>query len=447
MVRFFCIIAALLIIVSLTPAVRAQEVPADVGVKAQEGPSGLPKNYEAYDLGELYVKGETLPTSQEVTQVSVVTQGEIEATHSQNVADALSHVPGITITVGTKNQPNVSLQGLNQTETLVLIDGVPYYETNYGLLNLKTIPVEMIDHIVVEKGVSSVLYGPNSLGGVINIITKKPTERPSLDLKAEYGDYQASDLSVSHGMKVGPVSYWFGYDRQDSKGWYLSNGFQPQETQLNYRGPGGKTVTEVIEGGGVRDNSYFHMDSLWGKVGIEPSAGSEYYLNMNYTSANFGAPASLYQDTIFLSPGQQFSQLWTWPAYNNIGADLSGQQKVNDWVTLKGKLFYHYHEDVGDFYADPALTQELARSTYKDSTLGGNILDEMNLAANDTLRASFMYRRDDHQSDSLDVPALPGRRLLHGLLRPRGHVEPDQAPFHRGRRCLRLVGRAECERG
>ena len=132
-------------------------------------------------MGELYVKGEKLPTSQEVTQTTVVTQEEIEATHSQNVADALSHVPGITVSMGVKNQPSISLQGLNQTETLVLIDGVPYYETNFGLLNLTTIPVEMIDKIVVEKGVSSVLYGPNSLGGVINIITRKPTDRPSLD--------------------------------------------------------------------------------------------------------------------------------------------------------------------------------------------------------------------------------------------------------------------------
>ena len=259
----------------------------------------------------------------------------------------------------------------------------------------------MIDKIVVQKGVSSVLYGPNSLAGVINIITRKPTETPSLELRAEYGDYRADEESISHGMKVGMFSYWFGYDRQDSKGWYLSNGFQPQVTTLMYKGPGGKTVNEVIEYGGVRDNSAFHMDSMWGKVGIEPTPGSEYYLNMNYTSANFGAPASLYQDMIFTSPGSQFSQLWTWPAYNNFGADLSGQQKVNDWVTLKGKLFYHSHEDVGDFFYNSALTQEIARSTYKDSTMGGNILSEMNVASTDTLRAAFNYRRDDHQQTAL----------------------------------------------
>ncbi len=307
MKRLLCVIAALMFIATFTPVIRAQEAPANAGIEAQKGPSTLPKNYDAYDLGELYVKGEKLPTSQAVTQMSTVTQDQIEVYHSRNVAEALSHVPGITITTGAKNQPNVSLQGLNQTETLVLIDGVPYYETNYGLLNLKTIPVDMIDHIEVTKGVSSVLYGPNSLAGVINIITKKPTEKPSLDLKAEYGDYQASDLSVSHGMKVGPLSYWFGYDRQDSKGWYLSNDFQPQTTSIAHRP--GATTTAVIENGGVRDNSDFHMDSFWGKVGIEPSKGSEYYLNMNYTSANYGGPASLYSDTVFTSPGSQFSQL------------------------------------------------------------------------------------------------------------------------------------------
>ncbi len=399
MKRVLGAVAALLIMVSLNPRAQAQEVRADATMKAETGSIGLKKNYESYDLGELYVKGERLPTSQEVTQMSVVTQEQIEATHSQNVAQALSHVPGIVITTGFKNQPSVSLQGLNQTETLVLIDGVPYYETNFGLLNLKTIPVEMIDRIVVEKGVSSVLWGPNSVAGVINIITRKPTEKPSLDIKAEYGDYQASDLSLSHGMKKGVLSYWFGYNRQDSKGWYLSRDFDPQLTQLTYRPATGRpsTVNSVIEKGGVRDFSDFHMDSVWAKVGIEPSAGSEYYLNMNYTGAVFGGPPSLYQDQIFLTPGSQFAQLWNIPAYNNWGGDLSGQQKVNEWVTLKGKLFYHNHEDILESFYDPDHNRQIARSQYKDYTIGGNILGEMNLASNDTLRANFLYRRDNHE--------------------------------------------------
>ena len=80
-----------------------------------------------------------------------------------------------------------------------------------------------------------------------------------------------------------------------------------------------------------------------------------------------------------------------------MGADLSGQQKVNDWVTLKGKLFYHYHNDLLESLYDTTLNQEIARSEYKDNTMGGNVLGEMNLTSNDTLRANFLYRRDDHE--------------------------------------------------
>ncbi len=408
MKRLFGIILALLIVVSLCPAVRAQvaQGPAGVGTEAQPGASGLQKNYEAFDLGELYVKGEKLPTSEQVTEETIITQEEIEATHSQNVAEALSHVPGITVTTGAKNSPSISLQGLNQTETLVLIDGVPYYETSYGFLNLNTIPVFMIDKIVVQKGVSSVLYGPNGMAGVINIITKKPTERPSLDAKAEIGDYREFEGAVSHGMKTGIFSYWFGYDHQQSDGWYMSNGFQPTTTKVDYRPGGNKTY--VLEDGGVRNNSYFNMDSVWAKVGIEPAPGSQYYLNMHYISSNFGAPASLLDNSVMVFPSPPaFSQLWTWPAYNNWGADLSGQQKVNDDLTFKGKLFYHNHVDVGDFFYDPDLTHEIARSTYKDNMEGGSLLAEYNLLPIDTLRAAFNYRRDDHQEQAaIGVPYL-----------------------------------------
>ncbi len=410
MKRNLVAIVALLSCFSLAAIAGAQDnndikAPADVGIKAEPGPTGLPKNYEAYDLGELYVKGDKLPTSEQVTEETVITQEEIEATHSQNAAEALSHVPGITVTTGMKNNPALSIHGLNQTETLILIDGVPYYETSYGYLNLNTIPVFMIDKIVVQKGVSSVLYGPNGMAGVVNIITKKPTERPSFDAKAEVGDYQAYELSAAQGMKKGIFSYWFGYDRQESGGYYLSQNFTPTTTLVDYKTPNphgrGMITTPVpytLEDGGVRNNSEFHMDSVWAKIGVEPSAGSEYYLNMHYISSNFGAPASLMNDATQVQP--TFSQLWYWPTYNNWGADLSGQQKVGDQLTFKGKLFYHNHTDVGDFYYDPDLTREIARSTYKDNMQGGSLLGEYSLLPTDTLRAAFNYRRDDHNEQA-----------------------------------------------
>ena len=76
-------------------------------------------------------------------------------------------------------------------------------------------------------------------------------------------------------------------------------------------------------------------------------------------------------------------------------------------MTFKGKLFYHNHVDVGDFFYDPDLTQEIARSTYKDNMEGGSLLGEYNLLPIDTLRAAFNYRRDEHQEQAaIGVPYL-----------------------------------------
>ncbi len=113
--RLFGFIVASLMVMSLTPGIRAEDAqaPADVKVQTQpnKGRRVCQKNYEAYDLGELYVKGEKLPTSQEVTQTSVVTQEEIEVAHSQNVAEALSHVPGITSPRSLRTSPPSPCRG------------------------------------------------------------------------------------------------------------------------------------------------------------------------------------------------------------------------------------------------------------------------------------------------------------------------------------------------
>jgi len=84
---------------------------------------------------------------------------------------------------------------------------VPYYETTFGSLDLNSIPVDNVAKIEIQKGVSSVLYGPNGLAGIINIITKKPGVRPSLDARVETGDDQEYRFSASHGMKVGMLNY------------------------------------------------------------------------------------------------------------------------------------------------------------------------------------------------------------------------------------------------
>jgi len=100
-----------------------------------------------------------------------VTAEQIQPRNAKNVAEVLSAVPGLRVSTGRKNEPTVYVHGFDQTRVQVLIDGVPYYESNYGKLDLAQIPTDNIARIEITKGVASVLSGANALGGTINIIS------------------------------------------------------------------------------------------------------------------------------------------------------------------------------------------------------------------------------------------------------------------------------------
>jgi len=88
---------------------------------------------------------------------------------------ALQYVPGVQMAGN-----NISIRGSTGfssglgTRTLVLLDGVPFLSGDEGSANFNVIPVSEIQQVEVMKGAGSALYGSSAMGGVINIITRKP---------------------------------------------------------------------------------------------------------------------------------------------------------------------------------------------------------------------------------------------------------------------------------
>jgi iron complex outermembrane recepter protein len=351
------------------------------------------KEFEVYNLGEVVVSAEN-PKVKEIAIVTEVTAEDIKATNSHTVAEALLSAPGIRVTTGAKNTPSVSIHGFAQNRILVLIDGVPYYETKYGSLDLNQIPTENIAKIEITQGAASVLYGANALGGVINIITKKPSEKPYTSVSMEFSENNTQRYSATHGMKTGIFNYWLNYTYGKSDGYNLSGDFQPKATTI-IRKPGG-TSTAVVQGTGKRVNSDYENNDLWAKVGLEPQKDSEYYLNFHYLDRDKAWSPSTDTMTIFTTR-PYFSQFARLPNYTDWGLDLDAKQKVHDTVTLKAKLFYHNHTDDLVSYLDQTYAYPVATSTYKDYILGGSFFTDFQPAQWDILRFSLHYKKDNHQ--------------------------------------------------
>ncbi|WP_426771063.1 TonB-dependent receptor plug domain-containing protein, partial [Pseudomonas aeruginosa] len=90
----------------------------------------------------------------------------------QNVAQALSVVPGVVLQKsGSRNEEQVKVRGFDSRQVPVYFDGVPIYVPYDGNLDLARILTNNLGAVEVSKGYSSLLQGPNQMGGAINITT------------------------------------------------------------------------------------------------------------------------------------------------------------------------------------------------------------------------------------------------------------------------------------
>jgi outer membrane receptor for ferrienterochelin and colicins len=125
--------------------------------------------------------------------ISVITAEELEKKSYTDVTDALKNVPGVYVNGGGSNQ-TISIRGMGDSYTLYLIDGKPMNDgrlltTNGGVAGASVNflpPIEAIDRIEIIRGPASSLYGSDAMGGVINIITKKHSDKVTASIKTEY---------------------------------------------------------------------------------------------------------------------------------------------------------------------------------------------------------------------------------------------------------------------
>jgi iron complex outermembrane receptor protein len=351
------------------------------------------EDYREYTLGEVVVRAERSAV-REISITTEITPADFEATNSDTVSEALTFVPGVQVTMGRKYLPNISIHGFDQKRILTLIDGIPYYETKYGSLDLNQIAVDGVARIDVVKGAASVLYGANAEAGVINIITKKPTETPYFSANLEAGLDGVDGgfkVGVSHGMKKNMFSYWLSYSHREWDSWEVSDDFVPREGIIQI---GRNRIPTLIEDRGDRLNSDYSTDNFWAKFGLEPSEDTEIYANFHLISTEKGDPPNIDRVRVFPSDFSQFDRI---ESYDDWGIDLSGRHQFTNKLGLQARLFYHDHADTYASYEDETYTNPFALSEYDDYIIGGMVMADFKPVDWDTVKFAINYRGDSHK--------------------------------------------------
>ncbi|AXH10419.1 TonB-dependent receptor [Malaciobacter halophilus] len=131
--------------------------------------------------------------------IQVITQKDIKRINAESLKDIIKKLSGLTIQYGTfpnassKSKSSISIRGMSANGTLFLIDGRRMAGEVKNPYDLDRIPASSIQRIEIIKGPMSTLYGADALGGVINIITKKPTEDVQIDFSVRYGQNKDGD--------------------------------------------------------------------------------------------------------------------------------------------------------------------------------------------------------------------------------------------------------------
>ena len=150
--------------------------------------------------------------------VEVVTQEQIEKMGAESLKDVFERTPGIIVQYGTfpsassKSKSSISIRGMSANGTLFLLDGRRLAGEVANPYDLDRIPASIIERIEIVKGPMSSLYGADAVGGVINIITKRPTKELKIDAGARYGTNEDGDSqNINLNLSLQGKTAGFGY--------------------------------------------------------------------------------------------------------------------------------------------------------------------------------------------------------------------------------------------
>ncbi|MBC2696259.1 MAG: TonB-dependent receptor [Desulfobacteraceae bacterium] len=351
---------------------------------------------ETATVGEIFYLGQVLVTGKKgdvdlATTVSVVSSEDIERQGAQNVAEALDQIPGIDVRMGNKGNASLKLRGFDQQNVKVLIDGVPAHEAYFGSLDLDQIPVDAIAKIEVTKGASSVLYGSNTMGGVINIITKKAGDKPVTRFVTSFGENSTHNFSANHGASVGKFNYWLTYSYRGTDGFELSDDFDKNNDRTGLE-------TGFNEDGGLRDLSYFTKRTLNAKVGYKHDTDSKLYLSFDYHNNEKGCTT-------------ERNRYWAFTEWDQWHLNLIGEHDLTDILTMKARFFYVKHDDtLKDVSWDndhKTARKWFEESSYDDYSIGGELQSYVDFGQWSLLKIGVNYLKDNHkQQDFLDAESL-----------------------------------------
>jgi iron complex outermembrane recepter protein len=339
-------------------------------------------NDRVFLLGEIIITGSGI-----LDTLNRVTMQNIEKYNRHDVSTALNTLPGITLAnIGPRNESVVYVRGFDLRQVPVFIDGVPVYVPYDGYVDMGRFTTFDIAEINVSKGFSSILYGPNTMGGAINIVSRRPVKK--FEISGKTGIFSGNGFlwSLNSGLRYQKFYFQLGASQLKQDYFLMSEDFTPVKN----------------ENGNERENSYREDLKFSFKAGFTPNQTDEYVVGYLNQKGEKGSPPYVGNDP------EMRARFWQWPAWDKQSLYFISITAINANNTVKTRLYYDtFVNDLISFDDSTysTMTKPYAfHSFYDDYTIGGYAEFENRSIRDNVLKFGVQYKGDVHRENDLNEP-------------------------------------------
>ncbi len=333
---------------------------------------------KSYKLDEITVSGSEFINPKPIIEVK---RELIEIADAKSVAGLSKYFPSLKLQVNSRGESQIFLRGYGVRQLALFFDGVPLPVPWDNRIDLSLVPTNALGSVVISNGIPSVLFGANTLGGVIALKSVTPdTLQRIRNIYYTFGTNNSHDVKLNYSGMLNRLSYLFslGYEKND-----------------DYALPG--SIKEFYNGSDVRLNSNFQRFNGFGKFIYHFSDFSLLSFSASVIDAEKGVPPEI-------DVGKP--RFWKYPLWRKLTFILNGKQKLfNSFHNLE------YALSVTDFkmdieqYTDQSYSIINDKENNKDISFYGRVLYTYFPTYSSTLKFAVSGLNSTHSESFLSDPA------------------------------------------
>ena len=260
---------------------------------------------KTYKLDEVTVKSGLILEPKTVTEIKLKS---IKNSDASAINDFAKFIPSVKVQNNSRGESQIYLRSSNTRQISLFFDGVPLNIPWDNRIDLSLVPADAIGYISVTKGVPSIVYGANTIAGVVNINTKEiQSGKSEANIKSQFGDNSFKRFSGFWQDGFDKFSYLLSLSYKKTNGFKLPASFS-------------NTVENPSD---YRTNSFSENLNTFAKINYSPSPFSKFGLSISYNDSEKGVPAELDVEN---------PRYWQYPLWRKLNVIFNGEHNASSSI-------------------------------------------------------------------------------------------------------------------